>query len=104
MEKLFITGTYIGDVWCYAIDEALEKCCFLSIVIFNKDYWNKGLGSEALDEFIQEIKERYQVDTISAFTYKFNIASIKTLEKIGFQCIEEFVEQEISSLYYELEI
>ncbi len=96
-----VDNRYIGDVWCYCIDEKEEKNCFLSIVIFDKLYWNKGLGARALEEFCQEITNRYAIDNICAFTYKHNVASIKTLEKVGFKCIEEFEEEGIASYYYE---
>lgn len=92
---------YIGDIWCYSIDEVKEKSCFLSIVIFDKAYWGKGIGSEAIEVFCNEIANRYAIDKICAFTYKHNVGSVRTLEKTGFSCIEEFVEDGIASYYLE---
>lgn len=103
-KTIYVEDEYIGDVWCYCIDENKEKNCFISIVIFNKDYWSKGIGAIALSEFNKIISYKYDINKICAFTYEFNIASRKTLEKVGFKQIEEFEENNVKSLYYELEI
>lgn len=103
-KTIYVNDCYIGDVWCYCIDENVEKNCFLSIVIFNKDYWNKGIGAKVLNEFKEKIAHKYAINKICAFTYKFNIASSRTLEKVGFKCVEEFEENNIPSLYYELKL
>ena len=103
-KTIYVNDCYIGDVWCYCMDERVEKSCFLSIVIFDKDYWNKGIGAKILHEFNQIIAHKYAINKICAFTYKFNIASRRTLEKVGFKVVEEFEENEITSLYYELKL
>lgn len=38
---IYADDTYIGDVWCYGIDEVDEKQAFVSIVIFDKSYWGE---------------------------------------------------------------
>lgn len=103
-KTIYVKDRYIGDVWCYCIDESVEKSCFLSIVIFDKDYWNKGIGVKVLQDFSRLIAQRYAINKICAFTYKYNVASIRTLEKVGFKCIEEFEEEGMASLYYELTV
>ncbi|WP_105614328.1 GNAT family N-acetyltransferase [Vallitalea okinawensis] len=103
-ETIYVDDCYIGDVWCYCIDEKNEKSCFLSIVIFDKAFWKKGIGAKVLHDFNQLIIKRYDINKICAFTYKFNTASIMTLEKVGFKCIEEFEEDGVASLYYEYNI
>jgi RimJ/RimL family protein N-acetyltransferase len=45
-EVIYMDDKYIGDVWCYGIDEAGEKQAFVSIVIFDKTYWDKGIGKD----------------------------------------------------------
>lgn len=99
-----VDNEYIGDVWCYCIDEVEEKNCFLSIVIFDKLYWNKGIGGKVLKEFCGEVAEKYAINKICAFTYKHNVGSKKALEKVGFKCIEEFVEDGIASYYLEKDL
>ncbi|OPJ63601.1 GNAT family N-acetyltransferase [Clostridium oryzae] len=94
-------GRYIGDIWCYGIDEADEKMAMLSIVIFEKKMWGKGIGAEAAKIFIGEVFNKYSIDKIGAFTYSFNHGSIGLLEKTGFVKIDSFVEDGIESKYYE---
>ncbi|MBL4936843.1 GNAT family N-acetyltransferase [Clostridium sp. YIM B02515] len=97
-----IDNKYIGDVWCYGIDEAAEKQAFVSIIIFDKTYWGKGIGKDALKQFSKLVFERYAVSRLCAFTYKDNKRSIATLESAGFKKLEEFKENGIISCYYEL--
>ena len=97
-----VDGTYVGDVWCYAIDEEDEKQAFVSIVIFDKAYWGGGIGKKALKQFCQLVFDRYSIDKLCAFTYKSNIRSRGVMESIGFEKIEEFEEEGILSCYYEL--
>ena len=93
---------YIGDVWCYGIDEDNEKQAFVSIVIFDKTYWGKGIGKHALKQFCQLVFERYAVNELCAFTYKDNKRSIGSLESAGFKKIEDFLDDGVLSCYYEL--
>jgi len=92
---------YVGDVWCYGIDLVDEKMAMLSIVIFNSDFWGKGIGKQALQKFIEEVFEKYPIEKIGAFTYSHNSASIGSLKKVGFSEIEAFVEDGIESKYFE---
>ncbi|QUI22382.1 GNAT family N-acetyltransferase [Vallitalea pronyensis] len=99
-----VDDNYIGDVWCYCIDEVEDKHCFLSIVIFDKHYWHKGIGGKVLEEFCGEIAEKYAIHKICAFTYKHNVASKRLLEKVGFTCKEEFIDDGIPSYYLEKDL
>lgn len=103
-ETIYVDDCYVGDIWCYSIDETYEKNCFISIVIFDKNYWNRGIATIALSEFNKIIANKYAINRICAFTYKFNMASRNLLEKNNFKYVEEFKEDNIESLYYELKI
>ena len=48
-------GDYVGDVWCYGIDEAEEEMAMFSFLIFEKRLWGKGVGSQAARLFCQEV-------------------------------------------------
>ncbi len=67
----------------------------LSIVIFEKELWGKGIAAQATKDFIKEVFNKYDVEKIGAFTYAFNDRSIGLLEKIGFSKIEIFIEDGI---------
>lgn len=94
-------NTYIGDIWCYGIDEKNEKMAMLSIVIFDKAYWGKGIASAMIPQFLDEIFERYHLETIGAFTYATNTRSIQALKKSGFHPVESFEENGVESVYLE---
>lgn len=101
-QVIYADGSYIGDVWCYGIDEIHVMLAFVSIVIFNKAYWGRGIGKHALQQFCQLVFERYTVTKLCAFTYKENSRSISALESAGFHMVEEFEEDGVLSCYYEL--
>jgi RimJ/RimL family protein N-acetyltransferase len=46
-----------------------------------KEYWGKGLATEALSEFLRQMKER----PVYARAAKDNTASLRVLEKCGFE-------------------
>lgn len=102
--SIIVDDIHVGDVWCYAIDEKNEKSCFLSIVIFNKEYWGKGLGSKVTSDFLGQVSRKYMVDKVCAFTYEDNVSSKTMLEKVGFEMKESFVEDGRPSLYFEYQV
>ena len=97
-------GVYIGDVWCYCIDKEEIPNAMLSFCVFDRSYRNKGIASEAISLFLQEIREKYQVGTVGAFTFASNTASQRVLEKNGFHLFEEFIEDGKASKFYQLSI
>lgn len=100
-QVIYADDEYIGDVWCYGIDDTEEKSAFISIVIFNKDFWGQGIGKYVLEEFSEITFNRYSVNKLCAFTYKSNVRSIAALENADFVKIEEFEEEGIASWYFE---
>ncbi len=101
-KTIYYGGKYVGDIWCYSIDEVNEKMAMLSIVIFEKELWGKGISTIATKEFIEEIFAKYNLEKIGAFTYASNNRSIGVLKKVGFANIEPFIEDGIKSIYFEI--
>lgn len=99
---IYFEEGYVGDIWCYSIDEKDEKMAMLSIVIFEKKLWGKGIGVEATKIFINEVFNKFNIDKIGAFTYAYNLGSIGLLKKVGFKEIETFTEDGIESKYFEI--
>lgn len=95
-------GRYVGDVWCYGIDPEAAPNAMVSYCIFERALWGRGAASTALGLFLAEIVPRFGLKTVGAFTYSENLASIRVLEKNGFRLAEEFVEDGVSSQYYQL--
>lgn len=94
-------GDYVGDAWCYGIDEENEKMAMFSFLIFEKSLWGKGVGSEAARLFCTEALSRYKIRKLGAFTYAENIGSLKALQKAGFFEKERFLEEGRLSVYLE---
>ncbi len=92
---------YIGDIWCYCIDEENEHHAMLSIVIFDKAYWTKGVASSVIPLFLEDVFSRYRIDSIGAFTFASNLASRKALQNSGFSELESFIEDGQESVYLE---
>lgn len=92
---------YVGDAWCYGIDEENEKMAMFSFLIFEKSLWGKGVGSEAARLFCTEALSRYKIRKLGAFTYAENIGSLKALQKAGFFEKERFLEEGRLSVYLE---
>lgn len=96
-----VDGEYVGDVWCYCIDADEEPNAMLSYCVFEEKYWNKGIATKAVSLFLEEVKTRFQVETVGAFFFSENQASQKILEKNGFAFVEEFEEDGVMSKYYQ---
>jgi len=100
-KTIYADGKYVGDVWCYCIHEETEPDAMLSYCIFEKEYWNKGVAKGAVALFIDEVKEKFALKHIGAFTYSQNIASIKVLQANEFILRETFTEDGKESYYYQ---
>lgn len=99
---IYFEEKYIGDIWCYGVDESNEKMAMLSVVIFEKELWGKGIATEATKAFVKEVFDKFEIEKIGAFTYNNNYGSIGLLKKVGFCEIETFVEDGIKSIYFEI--
>lgn len=96
-----VDGRYIGDVWVYCIDLSDTPNAMLSYCIFEPDAWGMGVATEAVRLFLAEVRERFGLRTLGAFTYAGNAGSIRVLEKNGFRLEESFEEEGVLSCYYQ---
>ncbi|SFD11420.1 GNAT family N-acetyltransferase [Butyrivibrio sp. YAB3001] len=101
-KTILADGTYVGDIWCYCIDKTDTPNAMLSYCVFDESSWNKGIATSATLLFLKEIKNKYNLESIGAFTFSDNLASIKVLEKSGFELIETFEEDGRESKYYQI--
>lgn len=98
---IYADGRYIGDVWIYGIDVNDTPNAMMSYCIFEKEIWGKGAATEGVRLFLEEVRDRFGLQTIGSFTYVENHPSIRVLEKTGFTLEEEFVEEGMASRYYQ---
>ena len=101
---IYVDGSYVGDIWCYCIDLQEEPNAMVSYCLFEKEFWNKGVCTEALRQFELETVPRFGLKSLGAFTYCDNISSTRVLEKNGFAKMEECTEDGRQSVYYQKEI
>ena len=94
-------GKYIGDVWCYGIDKSGDPNAMLSFCIFDRAYLNRGVATSVVELFLEEVRKKFGIENVGAFTFSDNFASQRVLEKNGFVLVEEFVEDGRESKYYQ---
>lgn len=101
---IYVDGVYVGDVWCYCMDLEEEPNAMVSYCLFEKALWGKGITTEAVKQFLEEIVSRFSLKSLGAFAYCGNAPSLRVLEKNGFVKMEEFTEDGRLSAYYQKEI
>jgi len=84
--ELVATKELIGSVM-YRFDEARKTECEIGYSIGRK-FWGQGFGKEIVHLLLRNLKENKSIEEVTAWSNKENIASIRILEKIGFQRIE----------------
>lgn len=99
---IYADGHYIGDVWIYGIDTNNTPNAMLSYCIFEKEMWGRGAATQGVRLFLENARDRFGLQTVGAFTYAENAASIRVLEKNGFVLNETFNEDGILSYYYQM--
>ena len=76
----------IGNCGLHRIDH-LNQTAEAGIFIGNKDYWNKGYGTEALQLLLDYGFKALNLHNINLGVYSFNERAIGSYKKIGFQTI-----------------
>ena len=103
-QTIYADEQYVGDIWCYCIDPDDTPNAMVSYCIFEPEFWNQGIATDALNQFLPLIREKFILHSVGAFTYSDNLPSIRVLEKCGFQTKEEFVEDGKASTYFEINL
>ena len=80
--------THIGNIKLEPIDFKL-KIATLGILIGDKEYWGKGLATEALKMVIKYSFAKLKLKEINLGVYKNNIGAIKAYKKSGFYISQE---------------
>lgn len=64
---------------------ALHRRAGFGIVIWNKSFWNKGLGSETLDLMLRFGFDTLNLHSISLSVFEYNARARHVYAKLGFQ-------------------
>ena len=79
-----VNGTLIGSIGLHRIDW-VNRSTELGIVIFRKEYWNKGYGTKAIDLMLKYAFEYLNMNRVSLKVYEYNERAIHVYEKCGFK-------------------
>jgi len=78
-----LDGKHIGNCVYYGIDETRGEA-ELGIMIGNRDYWDKGYGSDALDSLLSHIFRETNLNRVYLKTLDLNQRAQKCFQKCGF--------------------
>ena len=66
------------------MDPSGDPQAMVSYCLFQQSLQGRGAATEALRLFLDEIKDRFSLERVGAFTFTENTASIRVLEKNGY--------------------
>lgn len=75
---------YLGGCGINHVDWK-NSIAVVGIFIGNKDYWNKGYGTDAMRTLIKFIFNEMNINKIKLNVYSFNERAVKCYEKCGFK-------------------
>lgn len=78
-----LDGRFIGNCVCYGINEH-DNEAELGILIGDRDYWNKGYGTDAVTTLVNYIFHQTLLDRLFLKTLDWNIRAQQCFLKCGF--------------------
>ena len=94
-------GALIGNCMYYDIDD-IRRQTELGILIGDRNYWNKGYGTDAVDTVCKYIFESTDFKRIYLHTLIWNKRAQKSFAKSGFQELREVTKEGYDVLLMEL--
>jgi RimJ/RimL family protein N-acetyltransferase len=76
-------GKHIGNCTCYDIDEKKGEAQ-LGIMIGNREYWDRGYGTDALNTMVDYIFRKTSLHRLYLKTLEWNLRAQKCFIKCGF--------------------
>ena len=86
-----VDGNHVGNIGLHGIDRANRKAN-LGIVIGEKDYWSKGLGTDAMRTVLRYAFEQLRLHKVNLDVIDYNERAIHVYERCGF--VKEGVRRE----------
>ncbi len=108
-KTILADGVHVGDIWCiFGCRNDIPTAEF-NFCVFNKEYRSKGVATEALRQFMDDIIARYEslfilLYGLGGYTYSENEASCRVFEKCGFEMFEEYVDEGRFTKYFQIMI
>ena len=79
-----LAGKLIGNIGLHGIDWK-DRRAVLGITIGEKDYWDKGYGSEAIITLLNFVFTQMNLHRVSLTVYEYNQRAMRCYEKCGFK-------------------
>ena len=79
-----VGGTLVGTTGIHRINWTSRNAYF-AIAIFRKEYWNRGIGTEATKLMLKYAFEYLNLHKILLEVYEYNERAIRVYEKVGFR-------------------
>ena len=76
----------IGRCMFFALSQ-IDRCAMLGIVIGEKEYWDKGIGTEAAGLLLDYGFNILNLNSVMLGVFEFNKRAIRSYEKLGFKRI-----------------
>ncbi len=76
--------TTIGMI-CYNRIDRDNRSVEFDMLIGDKQYWSKGLGSDALQAFVRYLFSSFPLNRIWLGTHSYNQRALRAYEKVGFK-------------------
>lgn len=96
-----LDGKHIGNCSYYDISETKSEA-ELGIMIGNRDYWNKGYGTDAVTTLVNHIFHQTNLNRIYLKTLKSNTRAQKCFGKYGFTPYGHLVKDGFSFVLMEI--
>ncbi len=94
-------GKHIGNCMFYDINSKTLQAEF-GIMIGNKDYWNNGYGSDAMNSAIKFFFKNKNINHIYLHTLITNTRAQKAFEKCGLKKVKSVTKENTEFIYMEI--
>lgn len=82
---IFISEKHIGNVKY----ECYNGKPTIGIIIGEKNYWNKGIGTRVIKIFTKKVLKKFDLDKIELVIHKENRSAIKVYLKCGYKFLKK---------------
>ncbi len=79
-----VEGKLVGTAGIHRINWASRNCYF-GIAIYDKRFWNRGIGTEATRLVLRYAFEYLNLHKVLLEVYEYNERAVKVYEKVGFR-------------------
>jgi len=96
-----LDGKHIGNCGCYNVDKPKSEA-ELGVMIGNRDYWDKGYGTDAVTTLVSYIFQQTNLKRIYLKTLDSNTQAQKCFQKCGFTQYRHMAKDGFNFLLMEL--